>query len=87
MNRKMCWLCAAIFLASCSTATPPATATFSAPTPTLTLLAPTQTVTSLPTSLPTSTQTATPIPCDPLTADFCISAGGILFQRPILPPN
>ncbi|MCL4259131.1 MAG: M23 family metallopeptidase [Anaerolineales bacterium] len=87
MNRKMRWLCAAIFLASCSTTTPLATATFSAPAPTLTLIAPTQTATALPTSLPTSTQTATPIPCDPLTADFCISAGSFLFQRPILPPG
>lgn len=35
---------------------------------------------------PTSTQTPTPIPCDPLTADFCITDGHFLLQRPIQPP-
>ena len=34
------------------------------------------------------TLTATPIPCDPLSADYCITSGHFLFQRPIhLPDN
>ncbi|MCC6300404.1 MAG: M23 family metallopeptidase [Anaerolineales bacterium] len=36
---------------------------------------------------PTATSTPTPIPCDPLTADFCITDGHFLFQRPIHPPD
>lgn len=34
---------------------------------------------------PTSTQT--PIPCDPFTAEYCITNGQFLFQRPIQPPD
>lgn len=36
---------------------------------------------------PTQTPTSTPIPCNPLSADYCITAGSFLFQRPILPPD
>jgi hypothetical protein len=32
------------------------------------------------------TLTATPQPCNPSTADFCVTEGYFLFQRPILPP-
>jgi len=39
-----------------------------------------------PTSLPTLTPTTEP-PCDPLSEDFCISAGHFLLQRPIHPPG
>lgn len=40
-------------------------------TSTITLLAPTE----------------TPIPCDPYTADYCITSGMFVFSRPILPPS
>lgn len=52
-------------------------------TPTIVLL-PTATRTSLP---PTATSTPTQIPCDPLTADFCITDGHFVLQRPIQPPD
>src|SRR5690606_26449431 len=35
---------------------------------------------------PKATQTATLILCNPLTADFCITDGHFLLQRPIHPP-
>jgi hypothetical protein len=35
----------------------------------------------------TSSPTETPIPCDPLVADFCITDGHFIFARPILPPG
>lgn len=38
------------------------------------------------TILPTVTATHTPIPCDPSTADFCITGGSFFLQRPVLPP-
>lgn len=77
-----------IFLVSCSstqTVVPvvSATSTIQPPfEPTSTSIPPTRTATAL----PTSTQTATPIPCNPLTADFCITDGHFLLQRPIHPP-
>ena len=44
------------------------------------------TSTSLPpTSFPT-TISATEIPCDPFSVDFCITYGHFIFQRPIHPP-
>lgn len=46
------------------------------------------TLTPLPSKTPTSPAlTATPIPCDPLITDYCISAGNFRFQRPILAPD
>ncbi|RJP49449.1 MAG: M23 family metallopeptidase [Anaerolineaceae bacterium] len=42
--------------------------------------------TAIPAS-PTLSPTETPIPCDPLVVDFCITDGHFVFQRPILPPN
>lgn len=43
---------------------------------------------SLTATLVPPTLTATPIPCDPLSADYCITSGHFLFQRPIhLPDN
>jgi hypothetical protein len=35
---------------------------------------------------PTVTATHTPVPCDPFTADFCITDGSFLLQRPVQPP-
>lgn len=57
-------------------------------------VAPTVTLTA--TSVPTATEipatatsspTETPIPCDPFTAEFCITDGHFVLQRPILPPD
>jgi murein DD-endopeptidase MepM/ murein hydrolase activator NlpD len=78
-----------IFLASCAstqTVAPVISVTSTiqpALEPTSTFVPPTRTV--IPS--PTTTQTATPIPCDPLTADFCITDGHFLLQRPIQPPD
>lgn len=56
-------------------------------------IAPTKTLTA--TSAPTATDipatattapTETPIPCDPFTAEFCITDGHFVLQRPILAP-
>ena len=51
---------------------------------------PTHTPTLIPfataTSEPSLTPTATPIPCDPHTVDFCITDGHFILQRPIQPP-
>jgi hypothetical protein len=47
-------------------------------------LLPTATNTKLP---PTLTSTPTQIPCESLTADFCITDGYFLLQRPIHPPD
>lgn len=50
---------------------------------------------SIPTSTPTLTPiptpillspTTTPVPCDPFTVDFCLSAGHFTLQRPVRPP-
>lgn len=38
------------------------------------------------TTIPSS-PTSTPIPCDPLITDYCISNWNFLFQRPFLAPN
>lgn len=46
---------------------------------------PVATITSL--IIPTPNVTATSIPCDPLIAEYCISAGNFRFQRPILAPD
>lgn len=51
--------------------------------PTSTSIPPTRTAT-IP---PTATQTSTSIPCDPRAADFCITDGQFVFQRPILSPG
>ena len=76
-----------VFLISCSPMTPVApgiesTATVQPfPEPVLTSTPP-STATASPTVLPTDT----PIPCDPLTVDYCITSGHFLLQRPIQPP-
>ena len=59
-------------------------ATLSMPTPTQTdIPLPAATDTAIPPTL-----TATPIPCDPFTVDYCITDGHFIFQRPIhLPDN
>lgn len=79
-----------LLLASCtparaaeSTATvPPPIEPTSTSEPVFTATAPPAT----PTLPPTATATHTPIPCDPFTADFCITDGSFLLQRPVLPP-
>ena len=74
------------FLVSCTTVSTELT------TSTSTAISPSQvhqTFTATPTQLiPTSTlqATATIIPCDPRTEDFCITDGHFIFQRPIRPP-
>lgn len=83
-----CFLCLT-FIASCAstqTVAPVISATSTIQSsfePTSTFIPPTRIVIPL----PTTTQTASPIPCDPLTADFCITDGHLLLQRPIQPPN
>lgn len=42
---------------------------------------------SLTATLVPPTLTATPIPCDPLSADYCITSGHFLLQRPIHFPD
>jgi hypothetical protein len=57
--------------------------------PTATLSAPSPTASPIPSSIPSSIPplpTVTPVPCDPLAADFCILDGHFVFQQPILPP-
>jgi hypothetical protein len=46
----------------------------------------TPTATIIPAS-PTLSPTETSVPCDPFTAEFCITDGHFLLQRPILPPD
>lgn len=55
---------------------------------------PTVTTTTLATNVPEVTPvliipspTATQVPCDPLTVDFCIGEGYFRFQNPIFPPG
>lgn len=87
---KKIFLLSIFLLASCSpVAGPPVEE--SLPTVTLTPLA-AATQISTPTVLPPSpfpslSPTVAPTPCDPLTADFCITDGHFLFQKPILPPG
>ena len=64
---------------------PSATSTVIIPTSTPTFITPQVTVTSEATV--TLIPTSTPIPCDPLTSDYCITDYNFLFQRPILPPD
>ncbi len=68
----------------------PLTPTMNAPTSSASPFAPTETPTLAPTIVPTDKPippTKTPAPCDPHQADFCITNGRFLFQRPILPPD
>ena len=60
------------------------------PMPTATVVVSTQTglpvtVVADPTISPTLT--ITPVPCDPFVADYCITNGHLIFQRPIQTPN
>jgi|GEM_PF-527892 hypothetical protein len=73
-------------LTSCNAPTQPVVepaSTFMNPTFTQTL---TPTLEPTFTSIPPSS-TSTPIPCNPLTTDYCITDFNFLFQRPILPPD
>jgi len=74
-----------LLLSSCSPPQPAAQVVEPAITSTLPL-----TPTSIPPSAtatftPTQPPTETPIPCDPRAADYCITDGHFLFQRPIQP--
>jgi murein DD-endopeptidase MepM/ murein hydrolase activator NlpD len=77
-----------LLLAACSSGVTPAT-----PLPSPTIVLPTATNTSSPTSAPTfissqqGTSTPTPVPCDPLKADYCILKRIFYLQRPIAPPG
>jgi murein DD-endopeptidase MepM/ murein hydrolase activator NlpD len=87
MNRAFVAFLLLLLLAACApsyspTTFPTTTPTIIIPSPTSTPLSPTLTPSPFP---PTSTPTT--IPCDPLTADYCISDGHFLFQRPIHPPD
>jgi hypothetical protein len=55
---------------------------------------PTFTATSIPAIVPEPTSTflpptlmPTPVPCDPLAVDYCVTEGHFIFQRPIQPPH
>ncbi|HNO31367.1 MAG TPA: peptidoglycan DD-metalloendopeptidase family protein [Anaerolineales bacterium] len=66
-------------------AIPTETPTSSSPTPAFTAT-PAFTKTPSPTETPVP-PTATPIPCNPQTAEYCITGGNFVFQRPILLPG
>jgi hypothetical protein len=72
------------FLASCAPAPITIPTAQVAPSETLTATA-APTATEIPATT-TPAPTETPIPCDPLTAEFCITDGHFVLQRPILPP-
>lgn len=79
-----------IFLASCSstrTAVVPASTATSTIRPSLEPTATFIPLTRTATAPSTATQTATPVPCDPFSADFCITDGHFVLQRPIHPPG
>ncbi|NWF63126.1 MAG: M23 family metallopeptidase [Chloroflexi bacterium] len=86
--RSFILACVVVFVSSCNFPAPQ-----NAVTKTPTLAAPppwAETHTPAPASTKTvvpPTQTAAPIPCDPLIVDYCIREGYFVFQRPILPPN
>jgi len=82
MKRVSTFLISLFLLTACAPA--PMAITATAPSATLSV-ASTPTATTVPYSAPPS-PTVTPIPCDPLAADFCIVDGHFVFQRPILPP-
>lgn len=91
MTRVLVFLCL-FLLASCipaPTTTPapePSATADSSPLPASTVLPPTQVITLTATIPPTIPPTGTPVTCDPRMANFCITDGYFLLQRPILPP-
>lgn len=82
MKRVTTFLISLFLLAACAPA--PTAIALTAPSATLSVVS-TLTATTVPSSVPPS-PSATPIPCDPLAADFCIVDGHFVFQRPIHPP-
>jgi len=87
MKKYIFILC--LFLASCAPGpnTAPVTATTSNLPTATTAVAPTATLT--PTISPSQNpviSTATSVPCDPHTADYCITNGHFILRRPIQPP-
>lgn len=76
------------FLLSACNAPIQVTPTLILPTATQTFITQQVTVTAEATvTLIPPSPTASPIPCDPLTTDYCITEHDFLFQRPILPPD
>lgn len=85
-------LLVSIFLASCNLPAQSAVSTATVlpvtPTPEATIVLPSDTPLPTFTPLPpTQTPTSTPIPCDPVSAEYCITEGNFIFQRPILVPD
>lgn len=93
MNRSLIAILLLFLLTSCAppqapVPLPTTTSTILITSPTSTPIPPTFTLTPSPIPLTPSLLPPTPIPCDPSTADFCITDGHFLFQRPIhLPDN
>lgn len=88
MKRVFCFF-TALLLTACNLPAPETIEITSEPAPTSFILTATQT--EFPSQPATEifippTSTATPIPCDPMTVDFCIVDGTFIFQRPIQPP-
>lgn len=88
--KRVFYLFFAVLVASCNLPDSSSVNVVTEATSTPRIVVPFQTNIPEPTATATlfpPTLTATPIPCDPLTADYCISAGNFLFQRPIQPPD
>lgn len=82
---KRYFLILLFLLASCAPAPIMIPTAQNAPTETLTATI-VPTTTEIPATA-TASPTETPIPCDPFTAEFCITEGHFVLQRPILPPD
>jgi murein DD-endopeptidase MepM/ murein hydrolase activator NlpD len=87
--KRVFYFFTALLLTACNLPASESIEITSEPAPTSFVLTATQTEFLSPTATETlipPTSTATPIPCDPLTVDFCIVDGMFIFQRPIQPP-
>ena len=87
MTRAFALFLFLVFLVACAPVSIPQSLPTSTPThlifqPTFTVMPPTATPT-----VPMPTRTSMPEVCDPHTADYCITDGHFLLQRPIKPPN
>ena len=89
MTRALAFYILVVILISCTPAQTPDIQPTSTPAILIQTQPPsTRSLPPTPTSIPVlPTQTATPKPCNPSTADYCITDGHFLFQRPILPPG
>ena len=87
--RPCCFVIFSLLIVSCNLPLSQTAAVETLPTPSKaveTVTLPT-TLDPTETALPTLAVTQTPIPCDPYTADYCITAGVFTFSRPINPPG